>query len=89
MKFDSTITLGNVLTALAMILGGGAVWTTASERLTRVEAVQTSAAVQDQRHDAEIRDLRNDVKSALADIKSELRDLRVDMRGVPQPRRAP
>lgn len=80
MKFENTVTLGNVLTALSMILGGAAAYANMNERITKVEQLQVSSRETDSRHDADIRDVKGDIRSALADIKTDIKELRIDIK---------
>jgi hypothetical protein len=80
MKFDNSITLGNVLTAVSMALGGAAAYANMNERISKIEQIQVSARDMDQRHDIEIREIKGDIKSVLIDIKSDIKELRLDLK---------
>ncbi len=76
MRFDNTITLGNVLTAIAMALAGGAAWMNMSERVTRVEQAQATLRETDARHEAELRNIKADNRDVLLEIKADIKELR-------------
>lgn len=80
MRFDNTITLGNVLTAIGMALMGGAAWMNMSERVTRTEQAQVVLREADTRHEAELRTIKSDNREVLLEIKADIKELRNDMR---------
>lgn len=80
MRFDNTITLGNVLTAIAMSLAGGAAWVNMSERVTRAEQSLVVLRESDARHEAELRVIKADNREVLLEIKADIKELRNDMR---------
>jgi uncharacterized protein involved in high-affinity Fe2+ transport len=79
-KFDNTVTLGNVLTAVGMAVGFAVYVNMQEVRVSRVEQAQISAKEADIRHEADIRALRDDIKGSLAEIKSDIKDLRSDFK---------
>lgn len=80
-KFDSTVTLGNVITFLTMVVAIVAAWSAQNERISRVEMNFQSIEKTDIRQDADIRSLKSDIRDALAEIKSDIKDLRADLKG--------
>jgi Trk-type K+ transport system membrane component len=80
MRFDNTITLGNVLTAIAMVIGGGAAWMNMSERVTRTEQAQTVLREADARHESELRTIKSDGREVLLEIKADIKELRNDLK---------
>jgi hypothetical protein len=80
MKFDNSITLGNVLTAVSMLSAGAAAYANMNERISKVEQSQINSREMDQRHDVEIRDIKGDIKSVLVDIKADIKELRLDLK---------
>lgn len=79
MKFDNTITLGNVLTAISMAALCAAAWANVNERISRSEQIQISLQQADSRHDADIKDIKGDIKGALSEIKVDIKELRIDV----------
>ena len=80
LRFDNTITLGNVLTAIAMALAGSAAWMNMSERLARTEQTQTSLQAADLRHEAELRVIKADNREVLLEIKADIKEIRHEVR---------
>lgn len=80
MRFDNTITLGNILTAVAMLLAGGAAWMNMAERVTRAEQAQVVLRDTDARHEADLRTIKADSREVLLEIKADIKELRNDMR---------
>lgn len=80
MRFDNTITLGNILTAITMALAGGAAWMNMSERVTRTEQAQVVLREADARHETELRTIKSDNREVLLEIKADIKELRNDMR---------
>jgi outer membrane lipoprotein SlyB len=80
MRFDNTITLGNVLTAITMALAGGAAWMNMAERVTRTEQAQVVLREADARHETELRTIKSDNREVLLEIKADIKELRNDMR---------
>lgn len=80
MRFDNTITLGNVLTAIAMAIAGGAAWMNMSERVTRTEQAQTVLRETDARHEADLRTIKADYREMLLEIKADIKELRLDLK---------
>lgn len=76
MKFENTVTLGNLLTAISMALAGTAAWTNMSERVARVEQVQTVMRESDSRHEVDLREVKTDNRAVLLEIRSDIKDLR-------------
>lgn len=83
MRFENTITLGNVLTAITMALAGAAAWTNMTERVTRIEQVQSSLRAADERHELDLRDIKSDNRQVLLEIKADIKDLRIELRRMP------
>lgn len=80
MRFDNTITLGNILTAVTMALAGAAAWINMSERVTRTEQAQSVLRETDIRHEADLRGVKADAREVLLEIKADIKELRNDMR---------
>jgi hypothetical protein len=80
MRFDNTITLGNILTAITMALAGAAAWTNMSERITLTEQAQKVLREAYARHEAELRTIKADNREVLLEIKADIKELRNDMR---------
>lgn len=80
MRFDNSITLGNVLTAVTMALAGGAAWINMAERVTRTEQAQVVLRETDARHEADLRSVKADAREVLLEIKADIKELRNDMR---------
>lgn len=79
-RFDYTITLGNVLTLAAMAVACGAAWTNMSERVSRVEQIQSVLRESDLRHEAELRVIKSDNRETLLEIKTDIKEMRNEMR---------
>jgi hypothetical protein len=82
MKFENTVTLGNVLTAISMTVAGAAAWTNMSERVSRIEQNQVSARETDMRHESDIREVKSENRSVLLEIKQDIKELRNDIKRV-------
>ena len=80
MRFDNTITLGNVLTTVGMAVMGGAAWMNMAERVTRTEQAQIVLRETDLRHEVELRTIKADNREVLLEIKADIKELRNDMR---------
>lgn len=80
MRFDNTITLGNILTALTMALAGGAAWMNMAERVTRTEQAQVVLRDTDIRHEADLRGVKAEARELLFEIKADIKELRNDIR---------
>lgn len=76
MRFDNTITLGNILTAIAMVLAGGAAWANMSERVSRAEQTQVVLRETDARIEAELRTIKADNREVLLEIKADIKEIR-------------
>jgi hypothetical protein len=80
MKFENTITLGNVLTAISMTLAGAALWTNTSERIARNEQAISELRANDTRHEVEMRVNKDDTRALMLEIKSDIKELRNDIK---------
>ena len=80
MKFENTVTLGNLLTALSMLLAGAAAYANMNDRITKVEQMQIAAREANARDDAYFRDFKVEIKSSMSDIRSEIKELRLDLK---------
>ena len=78
--FDKTISLGNIIAALAMLFGGASVYAVMNERMAKTEVLQATIKdtmdQSDARLEREMRDLKKDIKETLIEIKNDLRELR-------------
>ena len=80
MKFENTVTLGNLLTAISMLLAGAAAYANMNERITKVEQAQIAAREANVREDDYFRDFKAEIKGSMADIRSEIKELRIDLK---------
>lgn len=80
MRFDNTITLGNVLTAIAMVVAGGAAWLNMSERVTRTEQAQVVLREADFRHESDLRTIKSENRELMLEIKADIKELRNDIK---------
>tara|TARA_R110000868_G_scaffold99664_4_gene274296 strand:+ start:2454 stop:2732 length:279 start_codon:yes stop_codon:yes gene_type:complete len=80
MRFDNTITMGNILTAATMALAGGAAWMNMAERVTRTEQAQVVLREADTRHEAELRSVKSDNREMLLEIKADIKEIRNDIK---------
>jgi hypothetical protein len=80
MRFDNTITMGNVLTAVAMVVAGGAAWLNMSERVTRTEQAQAVLREADTRHESDLRTIKSDNRELMLEIKADIKELRNDIK---------
>jgi hypothetical protein len=80
MRFDNTITMGNILTAVAMVVAGGAAWLNMSERVTRTEQAQAVLREADTRHESDLRTIKSDNRELMLEIKADIKELRNDIK---------
>ena len=80
MRFDNTITLGNILTTIGMAVMGGAAWVNMSERVTRTEQAQIVLREADSRHESDLRTIKSDNRELMLEIKADIKELRNDIK---------
>lgn len=80
LRFDNTVTLGNILTAVAMALAGSAAWMNMSERVARTEQQQATLRETDLRHEIELRTMKSENREVLLEIKTDIKELRNELR---------
>jgi hypothetical protein len=80
MKFENSVTLGNILTALSMALAGTAAWTNMSERIAHIEQKQLGAREADLRHEAAIAEMKKENRDVLLEIKTDIKEIRLDLK---------
>lgn len=80
MRFDNTITLGNILTTIGMAVMGGAAWVNMSERVTRTEQAQIILREADFRHESDLRTIKSENRELMLEIKADIKELRNDIK---------
>lgn len=75
LKYEPTITLGNILAALTMLGGATAAWTSMSREVERTQGQIAVVHESTVRQDLEMRDLRSDTKQAINELRSDIKEL--------------
>ena len=78
-KFDNSFTTGNLLTIVTIAIAGAGTYAAQTERISRLEVAQENARATDVRQEADIRELKSDIKASLAELKVDIKEVRIEL----------
>lgn len=74
-KYEPVVTLGNLLTALTIAVGGITAWTSMARQVEHNSARIDSVMEVNARQDIEVREGRAEIRSQIRDVQSDIKEL--------------